>query len=391
MILQLSQHYGRRIAALYAMLFYLSWVLPLVSKGEVRPAPARWSSIVDHRDKVRERVNEVAVPVAPKRVRIGGPSQPEMSSFKSVGTSNMVNLFTGDFSYNIPLLDVGGYPVNIYYDGGVTPEQEASWVGLGWNVNPGNINRNVRGVPDDFNGTDTLKQLQRIKPNKTWGLNIGGDVELLGIKAPVNASLGVAFNNYLGPSLDLSLEGNVGYKIAGAAGSEKSSAAAGLKLGIDINSRSGTSFSGTLSLTANAKMKENSAGFGVGLSTGYNSRSGIKALQISEQTQFNLNLAKSSVANHSINTYLSQASKYSTSITFVKPSYIPSIRMPLTNTSWSGRFQLGLGGYGVATDVEAEVYGSKSEVAPADTLQKKPMVGYLYYQNAVNNPNYVMD
>src|SRR5688500_3880190 len=29
---------------------------------------------------------------------IGGPGQPEMSTFKSVGADNMVNLFTGDFS-----------------------------------------------------------------------------------------------------------------------------------------------------------------------------------------------------------------------------------------------------------------------------------------------------
>src|SRR5262245_12647491 len=34
---------------------------------------------------------------------IGGPGQPEMSSFKSVNADNMVDLFTGDFSYNIPL------------------------------------------------------------------------------------------------------------------------------------------------------------------------------------------------------------------------------------------------------------------------------------------------
>jgi hypothetical protein len=44
-------------------------------------------------------------------VFIDGPSQPEMTSFKPAGTNDMVNLFTGDFSYNIPLLDVGGYPV----------------------------------------------------------------------------------------------------------------------------------------------------------------------------------------------------------------------------------------------------------------------------------------
>jgi len=402
MILQLSQHYSRRIAALYATLFYLSWVLPIVGRSEALPVrryPSTVSvsggrpSTIEHRDKLKG----VSIPAAPKRARIGGPSQPEMSSFKSVGTSNMVNLFTGDFNYNIPLLDVGGYPVNIYYDGGIGPEQEASWVGLGWNVNPGNINRNVRGVPDDFNGKDTLKQLQIMKPNKTWGLGIGGDVELLGIKAPVNASVGVAFNNYLGPSLDLALRGTLALKIGNIAGSEKIGAAASATIGIDVNSRSGASFSGGVSLTANAAMQNNSLSFGAGLSTGYNSRSGIKSLQINEQqsigsqeTKFGIHKRSGEIYTYNGGGRINQ-SLYATSINFVKPSYIPSLRMPLTNTAWSGHFQLGLGSYGVAADVEAEVYGSQSEVAPADTLQRKPMVGYLYAQNAAGNPGYVMD
>lgn len=322
---------------------------------------------------------------------IGGPAQPEMSSFKSVSTNNLVNLFTGDFNYNIPLMDVGGYPLNIYYDGGITMEQEPSWVGLGWNINPGNINRNVRGIPDDFNGQDTLKQMQTMKANKTWGLGIGADAELFGIKAPINANLGVAFNNYLGPSLDLALRGNAALKIGSIAGSEKSPASAGVNIGIDVNSRSGASFSGTVSLTANAALQNNTASFGAGLSTSYNSRAGIKALEISEQTQFNTSITKNAVGNYYLNDALNNLSKFSTCISFVKPSYVPSLRMPLTNTAWSGNFQLGLGSYGVATDVEAEVYGQKSEIATEDTLQRKPMVGYLYYQNAVNHPDYIMD
>ena len=32
----------------------------------------------------------------------GGPSQPEVQSFEPVGTSDMVNVFSGDFVYNIP-------------------------------------------------------------------------------------------------------------------------------------------------------------------------------------------------------------------------------------------------------------------------------------------------
>ena len=42
-----------------------------------------------------------------------GPVQPEMKGFEPAGVSDMVDLFTGDFKYNIPLLDVDGYPVNL--------------------------------------------------------------------------------------------------------------------------------------------------------------------------------------------------------------------------------------------------------------------------------------
>src|SRR4051812_12398436 len=80
-----------------------------------------------------------------------GPSQPEFSSFEPANTTQMVDLFTGDFNYNIPLMDVEGYPINISYHSNIGMDQEASWTGLGWNINPGVINRNMRGLPDDFN------------------------------------------------------------------------------------------------------------------------------------------------------------------------------------------------------------------------------------------------
>ncbi len=93
-----------------------------------------------------------------------------MQSFQSVNTNNRVDLFTGDFSYNIPLLDVGGYPVNIHYQSGITMDQESSWVGLGWNINPGTITRNMRGLPDDFKGdSDEVSKTVSMKPNITSG------------------------------------------------------------------------------------------------------------------------------------------------------------------------------------------------------------------------------
>ncbi|TWV94027.1 hypothetical protein [Chitinophaga pinensis] len=145
-------------------------------------------------------------PVAPlkaeKAMEDGGPGQPETQTFHSVGDQNMVDLFTGDFSYSIPLLDVDGYPLAIGYSGGVTMEQDASWVGLGWNINPGSITRNMRGLPDDFSGTDTIQKMSSVKENRTVGVTVGADVEFTGLseyaKFFLGASIGVLHNTYKG-------------------------------------------------------------------------------------------------------------------------------------------------------------------------------------------------
>lgn len=85
-----------------------------------------------------------------------GPTAPEATSFEPIDTTDMVNLQTGDFTYNIPLLEVPGpsgrYPLSLSYHAGIMPGEEASWVGLGWTLNPGAINRTVNGYPDDHYG-----------------------------------------------------------------------------------------------------------------------------------------------------------------------------------------------------------------------------------------------
>jgi hypothetical protein len=82
-----------------------------------------------------------------------GPTAPEASSFEPVDTTDMVNLATGELVYNMPLLEVpgpaGGYPLSLSYHAGIKPDQEASWVGLGFTLNPGAINRTVNGFADD--------------------------------------------------------------------------------------------------------------------------------------------------------------------------------------------------------------------------------------------------
>ena len=87
-----------------------------------------------------------------------GPKSPEAASFEPVDATDMVNLITGQYSYVLPLLNVpspeGGYPIALGYHAGIAMDQEASWAGLGWNVNPGAIDRNVNGYPDDYNSSD---------------------------------------------------------------------------------------------------------------------------------------------------------------------------------------------------------------------------------------------
>lgn len=82
-----------------------------------------------------------------------GDSQPEFSSYQSTDATDMVNLLTGNFSYTIPLINVpgpeGSFSMPLFYNAGIGPEQEASWVGLGWNINAGSIARNINQFPDD--------------------------------------------------------------------------------------------------------------------------------------------------------------------------------------------------------------------------------------------------
>ncbi|WP_421804882.1 hypothetical protein [Flagellimonas sp.] len=114
----------------------------------------------------------------------GGPGSPEAASFEPVDATDMVNLATGDLSYVLPLLNVpspeGGYPLALSYHAGIGLDQDASWVGLGWNMNPGAINRSVSGVPDDWLETNKYTMLYNdIGVSKS--ISFGGSAIIKGI------------------------------------------------------------------------------------------------------------------------------------------------------------------------------------------------------------------
>lgn len=108
-----------------------------------------------------------------------GPHMPEYTSFGSTTGQDLVNLATGDFAMNLPILDVpgpdGNFSVPLTYNAGIGLDQQASWVGLGWNVNVGSITRNINGFPDDANG-----DFQSVTVQDLVGLQ-GVNVKLLGI------------------------------------------------------------------------------------------------------------------------------------------------------------------------------------------------------------------
>lgn len=134
----------------------------------------------------------------------GHSSMPEYRSFEPVATTNMVNMFDGSLNYNIPLMDVpNGYPINLsYHSNEVNTEAQASWVGLGWTLNPGAINRVKRGFPDDYDGNEVTYH-SKMPKNWTVAAGIGGDLEFLGEETKeglFGASVGVNvhYNNYNG-------------------------------------------------------------------------------------------------------------------------------------------------------------------------------------------------
>ncbi len=206
-------------------------------------------------------VSEMFIPLTSLALT-SGPSQPEVHSFEPVTTNQMVDLFSGDFTYNLPLLTVpgpnGGYPINIAYHSGISMEQEASWVGLGWNISPGVINREMRGLPDDFKNA-RIKKTKYTKTNRTY--SIGADAfsgaEALGIDFDIGIGMSVMYNNYKGVGI-------------GANFSTTSSVAAGtMSLGLSNNLNfdpySGLGYSPSISIAKNFRKSRSSMSFDMGV------------------------------------------------------------------------------------------------------------------------------
>ncbi len=308
----------------------------------------------------------------------GGPSQPEVESFEPIGTSEMVDLFTGDFVYNIPLLDVGGYPINISYHSGITMDQEASWVGLGWNINPGAINRNMRGIPDDFNGKDKVTKRYNIKPNETYGGSIGVSLQAVGIEQlSLSASRSIFYNNYKGVGSEITITPSIAI-------AKNSLGQLNAGLGITSSSESGFGLNPSLSLSARIAYNDNNAiGLDASIGTSFSSRDGLKEIS------FNAGLGEFEVNSKGGFDKRFDLGNAKAVYSFTTPTYIPTINMQMKNSGLtiSGT----IGSEAIALHPAATLSGYYTRQELLTNVESLAAYGYLNAEKGKNDERALMD
>lgn len=194
-----------------------------------------------------------------------GPNAPEAASFEPVDATDMVNLSSGDVSYVMPLLDMDGFPVTLSYHSGIPMDLESSWVGLGWNINTGAINRSLVGIPDDWKGGKSIDFIHFSETMVKYTINVGVGISQVtdvgvgiswgsnkGIVGSVYASAGVKLGSFqAGGSSFIDTEGN--YSV-------------GIGVGIGLGKEGGGSAGVGTSVSGN--IQGGDVSFGVGLNVG---------------------------------------------------------------------------------------------------------------------------
>ncbi|HEY8895759.1 MAG TPA: hypothetical protein VIM79_13130 [Niastella sp.] len=337
-----------------------------------------------------------------------GPSQPEMQGFEPIGNSDMVDLFTGDFSYNIPLLDVGGYPVNLAYHSGSGMDDEASWVGTGWSLNTGSVNRQLRGLPDDFNGSDRQERELSMKDHITKGGRFSVSLDLLGIpvskvkkkkkKKKLNLTLtlsaGVKIDNYRGVGAEIGANAGASLTefVAGEYTQKKQDSASGKSLGLPSVGLNLSSMDGaSVSLNANILRKswdQNDKTHSVSKSIGfgYNSRSGLTGMTLSSSFSSSKEIKNEKGVAKMVNTHQQGNNSF---ISFNSDSYTPTIDHDMKNTSYT--LSVNGGGELFFAYLGGGVTGFYSKQEVAENTRSMAAYGYLNSEKGINDNYGLMD
>src|SRR3954468_8352710 len=269
-----------------------------------------------------------------------GPAQEEFASFEPATTTDMVDLYSGDFTYNIPLLSVpgpnGGYPINLAYHSGVSMEQEASWVGLGWNLNVGAINRQLRGLPDDFQN-DEVTHRMNLRDNTTIALNVdlaqkkenfGKEKKTLSSK--LNCQ--VYYNTYKGLGYRVFADFNLGR--------EGKNTTTSTNVGISYDSQEGIGIEMGLSL----KEQHGKIGLGYALGASYNSRQGLEEFSLSSSLSADKGAKTNTKKTHS-GKKVTRTSNYhlagNSTLSFSTRQSVPSVSIPMETNAVPFEFKFG--------------------------------------------------
>ncbi len=333
-----------------------------------------------------------------------GPTQPEVEGFQPVGITEMVDPFSGDFSYSIPLMDIGGYPLNLSYQSGISMDQEASWTGLGWNLHTGAITRQLRGLPDDFMG-DAIVDRMNQKPNitlsvsPTFGVEVFGfDAEGNGHSAPndtdpsgnLSVGLNIVYNNYYG--LDIGMSYGFG------ASFNKGKLPMNAGLGLSSN-KDGLSLDPSFSMSGSGQVAgdKTSGKWGLGIGASINSRRGLTSIGLNASCSLS---KESSLKNYRAK-YKEGVGKIenpggsgggigsSSSFDLGAQSFTPEIQREYLTRSFTGTFKVG--GALVSTDLS----GKYSISATVEKLKEKgsstAAYGYIYSERANDNEDALLD
>ena len=332
-----------------------------------------------------------------------GPTTPEMGSFTPVEAGEWVDKFTGDFNYNIPLFEIGSYPVNLAYGSNVPVESDASWVGLGWNLNPGAISRSMRGVPDDYApGSDAVTQWDRMKQNDRYTLGITGKLgEFLGKGVPKKLKLGLDLRLDLFYSTYTKLGFSFGAGVNFAPNEDTWSKAIGPtgSLNLSYGSEDGISVTPSLGVTTVSQDKSKQEGKKLSASSSisgtYNTRSGLSqiginaiSVQAKEVQKVGKKLDSKNIGSYNIGSRFTLGNR----------SYIPTSFLPVSTLSFNGDFSLGLeifffhGGLQVTGGYTSQRLGGISGGSPILKRSLKPY-GYMNYieQRDYNQTDAVYD
>jgi YD repeat-containing protein len=306
-------------------------------------------------------IYQMAFPIAAWALT-SGPTQPEVQSFEPIGTTEMVDLFSGDFTYNIPLFEVpgpdGGYPVNLFYNSVTSGETEATMVGLGWNIGIGAINRQMQGLPDDFNG-EKIAKIEDVKPNITTGVTLRGSTEIFGgdlkkAKIELGLQLGgtIMHNTYKGwgYSIDPSL-------------SVRMNKLGGLKpnFGFSLSSFDGASVDAGVSIGQKVITELGNFNFGIGLS----SRGG---------NNISLGFTKAPIFSQAATSLINRES----------PAYTPNIGSENIGLNYSVGATLGLSLTGVYVHGSYDGFISDQRLKNRGQKIYTSAYGYLYGENATS-------